>query len=85
MPNIVKFIDQQTSKFQFHGKQSYMLMPCLPCAEKAISCVTFYVCIIVIYSGTSIIRTPLATGVWIRVWIIEMVRITKINTVLKCC
>ena len=25
--------------------------------------------------------TPLATGVWIHVWIIEIVRITKINTV----
>ena len=34
------------------------------------------------YSRTSIIRTPLATGVRIRVRIIEIVRITKINTVL---
>ena len=31
------------------------------------------------YSRTSIIRTPLATGVWMRVRIIEIVRITKIN------
>ena len=34
------------------------------------------------YCITSIIRTPLATGVRIRVRIIEIVLITKINTVL---
>ena len=33
------------------------------------------------YSRTSIIRTPLATGVRVRVRIIEIVRTTKINTV----
>ena len=35
-----------------------------------------------VYSGTSIIQTPLVTGVWIRVRIIEIAQITKINSII---
>ena len=50
-----------------------------PCVHMR-SRVMHLVVLVCIYSGTSIIRTPLATGVWILVWIIENVRIKKINT-----